>query len=338
MIFGTALVAVIMTGCVNSDSIESPKGAQMDFSTYIGKSTITKGTPVTGTTFANGTTVGIIAYPDFTDPDYSTSYPTINNLKLTSDATNLKPASDVYWPATGDLSFLAYAPYVGGNGLVLNAGTSTAAPSLTYTVPTVVEDQIDVMVSEPQLNQTAATSAGAVALPFHHALTQVKFSAKTATDYTGTAGRTFTVQSIVLKQLNGEGNLTLNYAAPLTWTTLGKATDFTIPLAAENQAVNTNGTAITTLNATDGILMMIPQTLTNDMVIEFTYTQSDGTPNTAVTKTFKLNEAIVNGNPLTAWAANKVINYCFTLADNSGTPITFTGSIVDWENETNAGL
>lgn len=335
MIFGTAIAAVIMGGCVSNDSVDSPKGSQMDFNTYIGK---TRGVPVTGTTFANGTTVGIIAYQDFTAPDYTNTYGTINNLKLTSDGTTLKPAADVYWPATGDLSFFAYAPYVGGNGLVFNAGTATEAPSLTYTVPTVVVEQIDVMVAEPLLNQTAASNAGTVALPFHHALTQVKFSAKTAADYTATAGRTFTIQSIELKQLIRKGDLTLNYAAPITWTTDGTATDFTIPLIAENQTVNTDGLTITPLNAANGILMMIPQTLTDDMVVEFTYTQSDGTPNTAITKTFKLNEAIVNGNPLAAWAANKVINYCFTLADNNGTPIIFTGSIVDWETETNAGL
>ena len=50
-----------------------------------------------------------------------------------------------YWPGAGrNIRFFAYAPY-GGQGIVLSDKTSAGTPSITYTVPTAVADQQDLL-------------------------------------------------------------------------------------------------------------------------------------------------------------------------------------------------
>lgn len=79
-----------------------------------------------------------------------------------------------YWPGAGrNIRFFAYAPY-GGQGIVLSDKTSAGTPSITYTVPTAVADQQDLLVAAT--SGMAGNTAAAAPLSFAHALTAVRFT------------------------------------------------------------------------------------------------------------------------------------------------------------------
>lgn len=330
MLFCAAMSAIVLIGCTKSESIDTPKGTPISFYSYVGKIRPTKGTPLSS--FTENTTGGLVAYADITT-DYNTPDPKVNNVKLVSTGVGFEPVTLVEWPATGKLNFFAYAPYEDKTNLNFVAGNGTTPPSLTYTVPTAVASQVDVMVAEPQKEKDATSNSGSVALPFHHALTQVKFSAKTAADYSITSPTaTFKVKSVTVKSALSSGAITLNLAiAPVkpVWTNLATAADFAIGLK-DGAAVDVdNKGALTALCAANGMLMMLPQTLSNDIKVELVFDKTIGTANAVeVKKIFTLNKAIVNQTPITEWEPNKIINYVFSL---SASEISFTGTITGWD-------
>lgn len=332
LIWAAAVSALALGSCAKSDSVDLPAGNKMGFYSYVGSAIQTKGTPLT-TTFPSGSTAGLVAYADIAD--YGTAHTDINNLMLTSNGAGMDAEKSVFWPETGTLSFYAYAPYANTN-VVFNAGVGTTAPGVSYTVPTVVADQVDVMVAEPMLAQDATTSGGSVALAFHHALTQVKFSAKTAKDYSTGTVTTFKVKSVTVKDAQSKGTLTMNYAVAPAWALAADKADFAAGLVgAADVDVDNTGNVTTQLCADNGILMLLPQTLGANVKVELVYTKTENGTSTDITRNFVLNKALVSAAEMTKWEANKVVNYLFTLSANE---ILFTGSITSWDAESTADI
>lgn len=328
MLFCAAMSAIVLTGCSKSESIDTPKGAPMSFYSYVGKARLTKGTPLAS--FTEGTTAGLVAYKDiqkFDEPDAK-----ITNVKMTSNGTSLEPESAIDWPAAdGKLNFYGYAPYKIDNVLTFVAGSGTTAPSVAYVVPTVVANQVDVMVAEPQKDQNASSNSGAVALPFHHALTQVKFVAKTSADYSlASPAVIFKVKKVTVKDVLSKGALSLDYTTAPAWTMEADKANFEIGLAGgADVTVALDGTTKTALCAANGVLMMLPQTLGDNVKVELVFGKKIGTEaEVDVTKTFVLNKALVNSVKLTEWDANQIVTYVFSL---SASEISFSGNIEGWE-------
>ena len=118
-----------------------------------------------------------------------------------------------YWPSDGTfLSFFAYAPYIdieNSFALYPAATTDTGAPTITYTVPAGVLDQMDLMWSN-RLDMTfAASNSGRVEFAMNHALTRVDVMVKLHEKEEGTPF-IITFNKLTIRNVVGSGTLDLS--------------------------------------------------------------------------------------------------------------------------------
>jgi hypothetical protein len=265
---------------------------------------VTRGTPITDA--ADLTDMGVYCSSTGTT-DWSNTA-TLNkmfNVKMQQDGGKWTYAGDdVYWGAT-DLTerytFFAYTPFAStANGITVNGSASTAGvPTLTYTVPTDVAKQPDLMVAVPRKN--IRPTAAAVALDMEHALTSVAFQIK---------GNGEKVKSIAINGVSVTGTLAID-GETITWSDLGAATttDFSASLNYDTTGVGaglyytTTSTMSTNLIAGDGYLMMIPQTLGTDAKVIVTFSDDS-------TKELALSSV--------TWEPSKKVTYNITLTLDGG--------------------
>lgn len=136
-----------------------------------------------------------------------------NNLETENGAW--APTPTYYWPKNGKLTFDAYSP----TELITKATVAcTASAGLTidnYTVPTTLEQQIDVLYSDRAADKvstsfTSGTTYEGVDIVFNHALAAVAFTIKQSEAYP--AG-TIKVKDIVINALSN-GNFAHNITYP----------------------------------------------------------------------------------------------------------------------------
>lgn len=200
--------------------------------------------------------------------------------------------SPISWaPGTGNdrYSFFAYAPYATAqNGITVQGSSATTGiPSITYTLPTDVTAQPDLMLAVPRYNLRPATST--VGLQMKHALTCVGFQIK---------GNGEQIKSVSLSGIYTSGTAKLSGDA-IVWSNLtlpGTAIDYTalINFDAGKNYFTAQPTLSTNLIAGNGYLMMIPQTLPGNAKLKLTF--SDNT-----TREISLNTQ--------TWGAGKKIIY-----------------------------
>lgn len=201
-----------------------------------------------------------------------------------------------YWPGAGrNIRFFAYAPY-GGQGIVLSDKTSAGTPSITYTVPTDVADQQDLLVAAT--SGMAGNTAAAAPLSFAHALTAVRFT--TGDDMM--AGR---ITKITLKGVYGSGSHTMGSDS---WNGYGATTDFSQTLAAA-----VDGAANQEVTPVAATFMMLPQTLPSGASIEVVYTDD-------LTSTQRTLTASIAGSQ---WPMGRTVTYRISTSSIVITP-TFT--------------
>ncbi|WP_419507446.1 fimbrillin family protein [Alistipes communis] len=240
----------------------------------------TRATPVGTETFYDS--FGALAYvytgawSDALTPDY------MYNVEIT-EASGWT-ATDYNWPGRGKkIRFFAYAPY-GAEGAVLSAQQTAGAPTITYTTPSAVADQKDLLVAAPAEMDGASAPDKTAALTFGHALTAVKFSV--GDDMM--AGR---ITKITLKNVYGKA--VYNMGAE-QWSGFTSSSSFTQTLSKE-----VDGTPDEEITSEEATFMMIPQTLPSGATIEVGYT--DKLTNTARTLT-----ASIAG---TTWPVGRTVTY-----------------------------
>lgn len=201
-----------------------------------------------------------------------------------------------YWPGAGrNIRFFAYAPY-GGQGIVLSDKTSAGTPSITYTVPTDVADQQDLLVAAT--SGMAGNTAAAAPLSFAHALTAVRFT-------TGDDMMSGRITKITLKGVYGSGSHTMGSDS---WNGYGATTDFSQTLAA-----TVDGAANQEVTPVAATFMMLPQTLPSGASIEVVYTDD-------LTSTQRTLTASIAGSQ---WPMGRTVTYRISTSSIVITP-TFT--------------
>lgn len=217
---------------------------------------LTKGTPINSVTDVTFKNIGVLGYhtPNgFT----STTTPTsdfLANVALNKSGTNQWSFNKTYlWPQTGKVSFFAYAPFASkDNGITISA-VQGATPSLSYTLPSNVANQPDLMIAAPQMDLFKTV----VPLQFTHALACVGFDV---------SGENAPIEYIGIKGVYTSGKLMLNMANKSPqWQDLGGMSTnlYEIGLIPNAEATNPS----TPVMATNGYLMMIPQNLSDDAAI-----------------------------------------------------------------------
>ena len=224
-----------------------------------------------------------------------------------------------YWPDNMQLSFAAMSP---AEMDVPGAATAYSSTGLVITDFVVADDpakQYDLLYSDRSINKTAADMKdygaeyyGGIPIMFQHALTSVHFSLKTD------ATETVNLLGIQLKNVKNKGTFKENITNE---TVFARNPQWTVADASEIKSYTSftgsvefplNPQYVSALAALDGTddndvshpLLMMPQALGNDVVVEVKY-EVGGEEKT---RTVQLNQYPAT-NPITAWEVGTKYTY-----------------------------
>lgn len=217
------------------------------------------------------------------------------------------------WPGSGELRFnvLGNAPEsITANYNTTDNGKVTSVASVTYTVPTDVTAQNDIIYA-------ADTKAGdfgkSVELNFEHIMAAVNF--KVGDIANGV------ISAIRLKGINNTGiyNFSNGHWAILDNNAAHKS-DYTVKFSGGDSFNITDNTETETFinDRTDGIFMMIPQTVAEGATIEIDYKPAG--------KNARTLTASIAGD---VWGKDIVTNYIISIDENYTLSITPVGKLLD---------
>lgn len=239
-----------------------------------------------------------------------------------------------YWPMSGSLTFVAVSPATANSAFANQAATLTVTD---FSSSTTVADQADLMYSkiadadDLNANTTSYENSSKQGVPvvFNHALAQVRFMAVN-NDH---PANTVQIDKIQITNVANKGTLTVVKDVVATNATDGSVDGWKTTTTDDATFVSLSS-AFGLDNAEKGLglpLMIMPQTLADDIMLEVTYTMThinnEDVPDTQKTVSKKLSEIV--GATLNA---NK--KYTITLAIGAD-EILFSPSIVEW-SETDA--
>ncbi len=218
MILAAAAALVLTASCVKVETFENTRDENvLTFGVYAGNAAQTRATygDITTANLKNSTDgFGVFAYYTLNNDWAASDTPNFmynQQVKYNASAnTTLYPAKWEYtplkyWPngqnsttvETGTindkLSFYAYAPQIAtasvntvpaaGQGITaISANTAAGAPTISFTVPSKAEEQIDLLWATPVLNQTKQTITGTINFTFKHALAKLGIKVQAVVD------------------------------------------------------------------------------------------------------------------------------------------------------------
>lgn len=193
-----------------------------------------------------------------------------------------------YWPTAGyKISFFGYYPYNNAAFTVQSAASATGAPTYSYTVPSAIASQQDIMTG--QVVDRLGGSASAVNITLSHRCAAIRFS------ITNDRSEAITMNTISIEGVKYTGTFNEN-----TWT-LGDAVNSSL----SNPFTLSYGSSIAAgatvdVTGTTNIFLMLPQTL----------------PATASLKVVVDDEEFETELAGT-WQAGKEYTYSVTINDNA---------------------
>lgn len=311
-----AIAAIVATGCTESEVIEQSSRMAIGFDTYIGKNT--RGVPNMSTTFPIGSTMGV-----FTTKRGSANNGVMDNqlvTKITGTGWAYSPMK--FYEINSTYTFSAYAPY-SDNGIASEVALNN------YVVSTDISKQVDLMYADEVMvavDGTGNLSVGGataenVKFTFHHALSQVKFSAKLKT--APEEGDVVKVASVSIASIKSTGTFTFVTSrwnvdeTPKVNYTLAPTT----PVVLNENAMSLLG------DAGGDVMMLLPQSGTDVKVtLYLNITKGGKTSNQTVDATIASLK----------WDRNKIYHYQITV-DNAAIqnfPIEFGDPIIEgWDPE-----
>lgn len=239
---------------------------------------LTRGTQVSSS--AGMKAFAVSAYSDATGkPDY------MYNVKVEPEKNVWKPAEEISWPGSKKLSFYAWHPY-GADNLTVTGKETEGAPTLTYTIPGKVSEQLDLMTAV-NIDQSETST---VPLTFKHVLSAVKFVANA--DFPACK-----VMSVSLKGVKHRGSYTCPSDGTVAdWTLDNETGNFSLAFDGGKVLDGTVETAITDAGQT---FFMMPQTFDDEtarLEIKVDYNGNVQTIGTALK------------NVVSEWTAGKTYN------------------------------
>ena len=193
--------------------------------------------------------------------------------------------------AADNYTFFAYAPFASAtNGItVISAATDAGVPRLSYKVPQNVTHQPDLMIAGAKKNMHP--TGHPVNLQMKHALTAVGFLV---------SGNGEVITGISITGVVDSAVLTMDADLPDFWSDLGSPITSELSVSIAGGSFIANAVPTDPL-ASDGYLMMIPQTLTPNALVKVTFSNN-------IVKYLELFDA----TPV--WEAGKRIIYSINLA------------------------
>lgn len=327
--------SMMLASCSLSEEenlIHNPESESIKFGTYVSMNTPTRA--MDKTSFSNGNEIGLNASKTTgnLNGNFTNNFMTNETLKKGSDGWSYNTPK--FWPAntTDRISFVASYPNI-------QPTISNGLCSFTFNVNDEPGNQQDFMWSsitnayrddrngthQNGIQETPATTPkDKVTLTFKHALSFIKFTAKTDKSYSNI---TFEITDIIVKNLYGSGTYTLSSTlSEGTWAVSGEQTKTydLIPTAEAKETVTATSSTV------GNTMLVIPQTLNTTTAgastVTIKYTVTYGTSSMSVNeeRTFNLANASI-----TQWEQNKIYNYNFIIALDM---ITFDATIDSWNN------
>lgn len=247
----------------------------------------------------------------------------MNDVECSFDNVgNYAPANTYYWPLEGSVTFQAYSPATASASYTLSTKTLKITD---FTLSTTIAEQADLMYSKAtdaadktqnEVVYNSYTTKG-VKILFRHALSQLRFYAKTAEDYSATTK--YKIDSVIVKDAVNKGTLSVvdDAVSLSSWANGNEKANF----VASNTETAINYTSFTQVG--DNVLV-IPQTVADDLLVKVTYTMynTEDVKLGSKTVTFKVNTQIAAFNPNTIYNIEMKI---------SAEKILFSPSIVNWD-------
>lgn len=315
------LVMYLLTGCTRQQVIDQSIHGAIAFETHIGKNS----KAATQDAFNEGDTfmaTCIVTDDRWDDPTQTpTPYRVLmSDVEVTKGAAAWSYGEPIYWQRERYHSFFGYSPRnIKHSKLTVENGV----PELTYAPTTTALQQQDLLVSKAQFNkQYSEGSDNKVKFEFVHALSQVKFSARLA--YDNITNKDAVITGITINAIMGKGATQLNQIGSngsVAWN-LDKTLKVNYQLGVKPGVVlNTTNQSVT---ATDGMLMLLPQSLKNQKVT--IYYTVDGAQVQSIQATITAGE----------WVNNTIYHYYLTLdlSQDLGKPIIIGDpTVIEWEKE-----
>lgn len=318
LFYAAAVAALACTGCAKEEAPAGPEDLAVKFSTEI--SSVTRTAPTTATNFGEGESFCVKATQVLGDAAASTW---MDNITLTKTGGNWTAGDSYYFMKGYKYNFCAYAP-------TKAALTMTDTEAVPYTVSKTLDDQNDLLYATASKDFTADGETANVALTFDHALSQVKFSAMTAKDYS--AYYTVTVKNIAIKQINSQGTFKFSDGS---WTLAD--TSVTPPLDYSIDADQVLTETDTDIAATGGhVLMLLPQDPSGKtLTVTFDVAAVDGKGDASLTGTGKTIDIEIPASS-TAW--EKGFAYTYQIKLNLDATLGWTApaisdpTITEWKD------
>lgn len=262
------LLATGLAACTQNEEISSLENQKaITFDTYVGRDAATRAS-VIDVDALETSGFGVLGYytrdgwAETATPNFM--YNQMVSVPVLGEDWTYEPLK--YWPADGTISFFAYAPY--DEDAELSANTEAGTPTLTYTVPDAVGEQIDLLVAGAQKNQTGDI----VNFTFKHALSRIGFGVKLANSTDFDAATAIDFSKITLSaDFYPSATLTLDLdggnvqwkdeatAATATYT-LNNTEDTTDNI----ETITSLSTTTAAINNESSYLMVLPQDFTTN--------------------------------------------------------------------------
>lgn len=198
------VLSALAFSCTKSNIVDVPEAQKtpIAFDTYNGRIPVTKASEITKDNISEIQVYGFHAPANGT-ASYTTTpymYPVVSRTKSGDVWGDWGYSPLSYWPASGTLEFVAH----GTNTPRAESGAGNLVPvdgsyaNFTYTVPTAVADQEDLIAGH-----VAATSATSdkVTFSMNHLLARIGFTLQTSS-----AGTTATTSDVTIKTIELHGN------------------------------------------------------------------------------------------------------------------------------------
>lgn len=191
-----AMAALTLVSCSSDDldsfSDNSSKNEAISFDGYLGRSAVavngTRGSVETAETLKKE------GFGVFSKYNGSGSFPDFDNQKVTYSGSKWTYTPLKFWPANGEINFLAYAPYN-----YAETNTTLTGSSISFEVYNTVANQKDLLWANAkgQITESLTSTKEKVKIHFYHALSRLGYTVKLSGDYPST-DVTFTLKKITL--------------------------------------------------------------------------------------------------------------------------------------------
>ena len=291
------LSASMISGCTEDLETELTSKRIMlavDDSGFDGSRSVTRGAKVTSISSFG---VSAAVY------DASASYTSAGcgSYFYKQSATNGSPLG-FFWPTSDyKLAFYAYYPYGNAAFTVQSSAVSTGAPTYSYTVPSAIASQVDIMTG--QTVNVLGGGSSPVAISMKHRCAAVCFSV------TNDRSSAITLSSVSIEGVKYSGTL-----CEETWTLSSAVNSSSVNPFTLSYGSSIAAGATTNITGTSNIFLMLPQSI----------------PVGARLKVVVAGEDPLYADLAGSWVAGKQYNYSLTVNNNVIVVVDEDTEVADW--------